>query len=210
MAIESAEDLGHLVTYAEGVGLIGAEDRTWALNSLLEVLQLDGADVSVRSDSVAPPLHEILDALVDSAASRGLLTHDSITYRDLLDTALMGRLTPPPREVHATFRELLTTGPQLATDWYYRFSQDTNYIRRDRMAKDLHWQAHTAHGALDITINLAKPEKDPLAIAATHGRVESDYPRCQLCPENEGYAGRADHPARQNHRVVPVTLAGSR
>ena len=150
----------------------------------------------------------MLDALLDDAHARGVLENNSIVYRDLFDTALMGRLTPPPREVAARFRALYDESPSRATDWYYQFSQDTNYIRRDRIAKDMQWKAPTEYGELDITINLSKPEKDPKAIAAARDLPASAYPKCQLCAENEGYAGRVNHPARQNHRIIPITIDG--
>ena len=130
-------------------------------------------------------------------------------YRDLFDTMLMGRLTPRPAQVIERFRALYAESPERATDWYYRFSQDTNYIRRDRIAKDVKWVAPTEYGELDITINLSKPEKDPKAIAAARNLPASAYPRCQLCAENEGYAGRVNHPARGNHRMIPITINGS-
>ena len=154
-------------------------------------------------------LSEILDALCDDAHARGALAENSVVYRDLFDTELMGRLTPRPAQVRERFEALRKEDPKQATDWYYRFSCDTNYIRRDRIAKDIQWKAETGYGELDITINLSKPEKDPKAIAAARNLPASNYPRCLLCAENEGYAGRVNHPARQNHRVVPITINGS-
>ena len=208
MSATISDQISALVEYALEAGLIEPADRIWAVNSLLEVLELDtftegGGAVGQQE------LHEILDALVDDAAARGLLDGDSVVARDLFDTALMGRLTPAPREVHARFAALCEADPESATDWYYRFSQDTNYIRRDRMAKDVAWQSETEYGVLDITINLAKPEKDPRAIAAARSLPAGGYPLCLLCAENEGYAGRLNHPARQNHRTVPVTINSS-
>ena len=195
-----------LVDYALQTGLIEESERLWAVNALLETLRCDALpEVDVPEDA---PLADILDALCDDAARRGVI-QDSVVYRDLFDTALMGRLTPRPAQVIARFSALYAQSPQAATDWYYAFSQDTNYIRRDRIAKDLKWKTSTEYGDLDITINLSKPEKDPKAIAAARDLPASDYPRCQLCAENEGYAGRVNHPARQNHRVVPITINGS-
>lgn len=133
----------------------------------------------------------------------------AFAYRDLFDTGLMGRLTPPPHEVIGKFRALYAVSPRQATDWYYAFSQATNYIRRDRIAKDIQWKADTKYGTLDITINLSKPEKDPKAIAAARNMPVSGYPQCQLCIQNEGYAGRLNHPARQNHRMIPITIDGN-
>ena len=199
--------VARLVRYAEQKGLIAPEDHIWAVNTLLEALQLDAYEEPVLDDSPID-LPAVLDELMDDAHARGVLENDSIVYRDLFDTSLMGRLTPPPREVIAKFHALYAENPVHATDWYYRFSQDTNYIRRDRIAKDVQWKTPTEYGELDITINLSKPEKDPKAIAAARNLPAAAYPRCQLCTENEGYAGRVNHPARQNHRIIPITIDG--
>ncbi len=198
--------IAKLVRYAEQTGLIAPEDHTWAVNTLLEALHLDSYTEQTLEDT-AIDLPAVLDELLDDAHARGVMTENSIVYRDLFDTALMGRLTPPPREVIAKFRALYAEDPIRATDWYYRFSQDTNYIRRDRIAKDMQWKTQTAYGEIDITINLSKPEKDPKAIAAARNLPASAYPQCQLCHANEGYAGRVNHPARQNHRIIPITIA---
>ena len=194
-----------LVRYAENTGLIAPEDHIWAVNTLLEALKLDSYEEPVLDDTPID-LPAVLDELMDDAHARGVMENDSIVYRDLFDTSLMGRLTPPPREVIAKFRALYAQNPVEATNWYYKFSQDTNYIRRDRIARDMQWKADTAYGELDITINLSKPEKDPKAIAAARDLPAASYPKCQLCPENAGYAGRVNHPARQNHRIIPITI----
>ena len=197
--------IGKLVDYAVRNGLIDSCDRIWAINSILEVMKLDSCTVPAETDGDID-LAAVLDELCDDAYARGVLAENSVVYRDLFDTALMGRLTPPPHEVRAKFGALLEQDARAATDWYYKLSQDTNYIRRDRIAKDMQWKAATPYGELDITINLSKPEKDPKAIAAAKNLPASNFPRCLLCKENEGYAGRVNHPARQNHRVVPVTI----
>jgi len=197
--------LASLVQYALDKNLIESCDTAFITNSLLQALQLDSAEPAVP---VQMPLQEILRGLLDDAVSRGIIG-DDITSRDLLDTRLMGVLTPLPREVRAKFAALYAEDPKKATDWYYRFSQDTDYIRRYRIEKDVRWQTATAYGDLDITINLSKPEKDPRAIAAAKAAPQSGYPKCMLCVENEGYAGRVNHPARQNHRIVPVRIAGA-
>lgn len=194
-----------LVRYAENTGLIAPEDHIWAVNTLLEALKLDSYEEPVLDDAPID-LPAVLDELMDDAHARGVMENDSIVYRDLFDTSLMGRLTPPPREVIAKFRALYAQNLVEATNWYYKFSQDTNYIRRDRIARDMQWKADTAYGELDITINLSKPEKDPKAIAAARDLPAASYPKCQLCPENAGYAGRVNHPARQNHRIIPITI----
>ena len=200
-----------LADYAIRSGLVEECDRTWAINTILDVLKLDSYTEPEEKDwdtgyiELAP----ILEELLDDAYARGVLTENSVVYRDLFDSELMGRLTPRPNEVREKFHFLYKDDPKAATDWYYAFSQDTNYIRRDRIAKDIQWKAPTEYGELDITINLSKPEKDPKAIAAAKNLPASAYPRCQLCAENEGYAGRVNHPARQNHRIVPITINGS-
>ena len=194
-----------LVGYAVRTGLIEESDRTWAVNALLEAMRLDNWEEP--QEARERPLEDILRELLDDAAARGLI-HDDVTSRDLFDTELMGRLTPRPSQVIQDFFRRYQASPKEATDWLYRFSQDTDYIRRYRIARDVKWQAATAYGDMDITINLSKPEKDPRAIAAAKAAPQSGYPKCLLCKENEGYAGRLNHPARQNHRVIPVTING--
>ena len=199
-----------LADYAVRNGLIDSCDYTWAINTILDVLKLDSyIEPEFTWDINSLELAPILEELLDDAYARGVLTENSVVYRDLFDTELMGRLTPRPSWVIEKFEYIRHDDPKAATDWYYAFSQDTNYIRRDRIAKDIQWKAPTEYGELDITINLSKPEKDPKAIAAAKNLPASAYPRCQLCAENEGYAGRVNHPARQNHRIVPITINGS-
>jgi len=202
------EAISKLISYALQTGLIVENEQIWAVNTVLDVLKLDRWTDPGKSWGELE-LAPILDELLDDAHRRGVLAENSVVYRDLLDTTLMGRLTPRPAQVIERFQALYAQSPKAATDWYYRFSQDTNYIRRDRIARDVKWKTPTEYGELDITINLSKPEKDPKAIAAAKKLPASGYPRCQLCAENEGYAGRLDHPARQNHRVIPITINGS-
>ena len=197
-----------LIAYALRTGLIQPCEKDWAVNTILDALKIDSyADPGQDWGEVE--LAPVLEELLDDAHARGVLAENSVVYRDLFDTELMGRLTPRPVQVIEKFRALYKEDPKKATDWYYKFSQDTNYIRRDRIAKDIQWKAPTPYGELDVTINLSKPEKDPKAIAAAKNLPASAYPRCQLCAENEGYAGRVNHPARQNHRIVPITINGS-
>ena len=196
--------IGALTNYAISHGLAEEADRHYLVNALLEKLGLD--DYETVGDVTFHGLDDILDTLVDYAAEQGLLKSESITGRDLFDTALMGVVTPRPSEVIRTFRSLYGESPEKATDWFYRFSQDTNYIRATRVAKDIRWSVPSEFGDIDISINLSKPEKDPRDIAAAKTAKQSAYPKCQLCLENEGYAGRMDHPARQNHRIIPVTI----
>ena len=197
--------IASLVQYGLDCELLEPCDRTYITNQLLQALSLDSCEPAAPAEM---PLEEILKGLLDDAAARGVC-NDDITSRDLLDTKLMGILTPPPREVRKKFSALYEKSPEAATDWYYRFSQDTDYIRRYRIVKDMRWKTATEYGELDITINLSKPEKDPKAIAAAKNAPQSGYPKCQLCPENEGYAGRMNHPARQNHRIIPLEIAGA-
>ena len=193
-----------LVQYGIDKKLIEPCDKAFIINQLLTPLQLESFQpAEVRTMS----LEQILKELTDYAVNRGIISDDT-TSRDLFDTKLMGVLTPPPREVRGKFAALYEKSPEEATEWYYRFSQDTDYIRRYRVQKDMRWKTATEYGNLDITINLSKPEKDPKAIAAAKAAPQSDYPKCLLCPENEGYAGRMNHPARQNHRIIPLELVG--
>ncbi len=196
--------IADLVQYALDTGLVEEADRVWAINGLLEDLGLsDWEEVPSR----VRPLEEILGEILDWAVAQGRI-EDGTTSRDLFDTKLMGRLTPRPAQVRAAFAERYARSPEEATDWYYQFSQNTDYIRRYRVARDQKWIAHTDYGDLEITINLSKPEKDPRAIAAARSAPQGGYPKCLLCRENEGYAGRMNHPARQNHRLIPVTIDG--
>ena len=204
MTVEQA--IASLVQYGLEKHLIEPCEKIWATNGILAVLRLDALDEAKPVEGVALP--EILNTLLDDAARRGVIDGESITQRDILDTALMAVLTPRPSQVIRTFAEKYAAGPEQATDWYYQFSRDTNYIRTDRIARDLHWTTATEYGELDITINLSKPEKDPKAIALAKSMPQSGYPKCQLCAENEGYAGRMDHPARGNHRMIPMTVCG--
>ncbi len=198
-------EIAALVQYALDRGLIQPEDRTWAVNQLLYALGLDSYDEP--QEVPAMELEEILSRILDDAVARGVID-DGVSSRDLLDTKLMGILTPRPSWVIDRFRHLESQDKKAATDWYYTFSQDTDYIRRYRIARDVKWVAPTEYGDLDITINLSKPEKDPRAIAAAKSAPQGGYPKCQLCRENEGYAGRINHPARGNHRIIPVTIDG--
>ena len=197
-------NISALVQYALDKKLIEPCDKAFIINQLLTPQQLDGfepAEIHPMS------LEQILKGLVDDAVNKGII-HDDATSRDLYDTKLMGILTPLPREVRSKFAALYEQDPKAATDWFYKFSQDTDYLRRYRIQKDLRWKTVTEYGKLDITINLSKPEKDPKAIAAAKAAPQSGYPKCQLCVENEGYEGRMNHPARQNHRIIPITIGG--
>ena len=196
--------IASLVQYGLRTGLIDAADQTYITNQILQLMELDSYEPAAP---VKIQLNEILAGFLKDAVDRGLCD-DNITAKDLFDTKLMGILTPLPREVRAKFRMLYEESPEKATDWFYKFSQDTDYIRRYRIEKDVRWKTNTEYGNLDITINLSKPEKDPRAIAAAKAAPQSEYPKCLLCPENEGYAGRMNHPARQNHRIIPVELGG--
>ncbi|HBB58961.1 MAG TPA: galactose-1-phosphate uridylyltransferase, partial [Lachnospiraceae bacterium] len=202
-----------LVDYGIRTGLIDEGERIYSTNLILDVMDLDEYDITqsaveIRSYSASgDELESILKGLVDDAVSRGV-TQDDTVSRDLFDTRLMNCITPRPSYVRKRFEELYASSPIQATDWYYKFSCDTDYIRRYRIKKDVKWTTATPYGDLDITINLSKPEKDPKAIAAAKNAPQSAYPKCQLCAENEGYRGRMNHPARENHRIIPIELAG--
>lgn len=201
--IESS--LEQLVNYAVRKGLIEECDRVWAENSILALLQLDSFE---RPGTVPDaPLEDILRALLDDAVQRGVID-DSITERDLLDARIMGILTPRPSQVTETFRRLYGESPEKATDWYYSLCRADDYIRSYRIVRDRKWISTTEYGDMDITINLSKPEKDPKAIAAAGKQTASGYPKCLLCREAEGYAGRLDYPSRANHRLIPLQLSG--
>ena len=203
MKIETYID--SLVSYAMNRGLAEPVDHQVLTNRLLDILRRDDYEPSEEPQS--EDLEEILAGLLDYAVGQGLC-EDNITARDIFDTRLMGAVTPMPREVVRTFEERYAADPVAATDWYYRFSCDTDYIRRYRIAKDMRWKYPSEYGEMDITINLSKPEKDPKAIAAAKNAPQTAYPKCQLCRENEGYAGRMNHPARANHRIVPIKICG--
>ena len=202
------EGIAKLVQYGMEQGLLQEEDRIYAINRILEVLKLDDYQEQEQVPE-HPDLEETLNELLDYAAEKGLMEHNSVVYRDLFDTKLMDCLMPRPSEVTAKFRELYQKSPVEATDYFYKLSQDSNYIRRYRIKKDMRWSVPSPYGDIDISINLSKPEKDPKAIAAAKLAKQSGYPKCLLCKENVGYAGRVNHPARQNHRIIPLKINGT-
>ena len=204
MKIETCID--SLVSYAMNTGLAEPCDHQVLTNRLLDILHKE--DYTVSDEPQSENLEEILTGMLDYAVANGLCD-DGITARDIFDTRIMGAVTPMPREVIRTFREKYAQSPEAATDWYYKFSCDTDYIRRYRIAKDMRWKFPSEYGEMDITINLSKPEKDPKAIAAAKNAPQTAYPKCQLCRENEGYAGRMNHPARANHRIIPIEICGA-
>ena len=213
-------DIRKLVSYGVHTGLVTKEDVIFTTNKLLELFKLDeleDVDAAEETDEAGEKgnmqpeeLEAVLGRMMDYAYEQGIMTENSIVYRDLFDTKIMSMLMPRPSEVISKFEELYEKkSPQAATDYYYKLSCDSDYIRRYRICKDMKWVAPTKYGDLDITINLFKPEKDPRAIAAAKNTKQSGYPKCLLCRENEGYAGRVNHPARQNHRIIPVIINDS-
>ena len=202
------EAITQLVNYAEKNGIIEKSDRAYAINRILEVLSLD--EFEECENASEKEIHEILSVMCDYAVAKGMI-EDGVVFRDLFDTKIMGAIMPRPSEVISKFTSLYEKSPKDATDWYYKLSCDSNYIRQDRIKKDRRWKLDTEFGVFDITINLSKPEKDPKAIAAARNMKQSGivYPKCALCKENEGYAGRVNAPARQNHRIIPVTINDS-
>ncbi len=195
-----------LINYGLECGLIEKEDEIYTVNRLLEILNLDDY-TEPETDCEYSGLEEILSEILSFAVETKLI-EDDITSRDLFDTKIMSALVPRPSEVISDFNELYEISPEMATDYYYKLSRDTDYIRRYRIVKDMKWKTETPYGEIDITINLSKPEKDPKAIAAARNAKQSAYPKCLLCRENEGYRGRINHPARQNHRIIPIEIDG--
>lgn len=202
------ESVKKLILYALAHSLIEESDRIFMTNRILEVIGADSYE-EPQEEYGDVELSEVLSSLTDYAVKSGALAQDDPTHRDLFDTKIMAALVQRPSEIIKKFYSLYDNSPKEATDFYYNFSQDTNYIRRDRIKRDVKWVTSTEYGDLDITINLSKPEKDPKAIAAAKLLPQSGYPKCQLCYENEGYAGRINHPARQNHRIIPITIDNS-
>ncbi|MBQ8688874.1 MAG: UDP-glucose--hexose-1-phosphate uridylyltransferase [Clostridia bacterium] len=197
-----------LVNYAISKGLIERCDKCYAVSSVMELFSISSIDEKCDTGAVCRPISEILDSLCDCAGKLGIIDGESITERDLFDTKIMGRLTPRPSEVIRVFKELYTASPERATDYFYSLAIDSNYIREDRIKRDLRWRVSSEYGDIDISINLSKPEKDPKAIAAARLLPQNDYPKCALCHENEGYAGTVSKPARQNLRQIPFTMNG--
>ncbi|MBQ3793421.1 MAG: UDP-glucose--hexose-1-phosphate uridylyltransferase [Lachnospiraceae bacterium] len=201
------ENIKSLVEYGISTGLIEKEDKIYTTNQLLMLFGLDEIEEDVTAKEAS--LEQILKEMLDYAYEKGLMPENDVTHRDLFDTKIMGILTPRPSQVIRTFREHYAESPEKATDYFYHLSKSSDYIRTYRVAKDQKWVTSTPYGDLDITINLSKPEKDPKAIAAARTAKQAGYPKCQLCVENEGYAGRINHPARENHRIIPITINGS-
>ena len=199
-----SKSITKLVQYGMETGLVPECEKNYTINLLLDVFHEDEYVEPEESFSDVD-LEETLNELLDEAVKRGLI-EDSVVYRDLFDTRLMNCLMPRPAQIQKEFWDKYQNSPQEATDYFYKLSQDSNYIRRYRVKKDQKWKVDSPYGEIDITINLSKPEKDPKAIAAAKNAKASSYPKCLLCPENEGYAGRVNHPARQNHRIIPITI----
>ena len=200
------EAISRLLDYGVKRNIFTIEDTLYLRNRLLDALGLSAwEDTGAESNDM--DIDEILAPIIDYAVEKGIIA-DTANSRDLFDTKIMGLLMPLPREVLADFDKRYDISPDFATEWYYRFSKDVNYVRAGRIAKDLKWQYECDYGTLDITVNLSKPEKDPRDIAAARSAVASGYPKCQLCLENSGFAGHISHPARQNLIPIPITVAG--
>lgn len=205
------KDIYDLVEYGKNNNLIHEDDEILVTNKLLELFGLyEYENSKEEASSEERPVQVILDSMMEYALEQGIMEDDSITTKDLFDTKIMGCITPMPSVVRAKFNALYAESPETATDFYYEFSQATNYIRSERIKKDEKWTVNSEYGDIDITINLSKPEKDPRDIAKAGQAKKSGYPSCLLCKENEGYAGHFSHPARQNHRIIPLTLRGEK
>ena len=210
------DKIRELVQYGLLTGLVSAEDEIYTINRLLELFRIEdypygfGEKIEQTEEESVKRLPDLLTEMMDYAVENGIMQEDGIVYRDLFDTKIMSCLVGRPSEIIRRFHEEYEKSPEAATDFFYKFSQDTDYIRRYRVCRDEKWVTPTKYGDLDITINLSKPEKDPKAIAAARLAKQGGYPKCLLCVENEGYAGRINHPARQNHRIIPLTINGSR
>lgn len=205
------EQINKLTSYGVKTGLIEKEDVIFVKNQLLMNLEIDGFENQAQAEELpevsVSDLEEILKSILDYAVEKGII-ENSVVYKDLFDTKLMAVMVSKPSEVIKKFNSLYEKSPKEATDYFYKLSQDTDYIRRYRICKDVKWKSQTEFGELDITINLSKPEKDPKAIAAAKNMKQTSYPLCLLCKENVGYQGRVNHPARENHRIIPLKLAG--
>ena len=203
-----SENIKKLVEYGVQADLVPECERIYTTNLLLDVFREDSyEDVEIDADNIE--LEEVLKNLLDEAVERGII-EDSIVYRDLFDTKIMNCLMPRPAQVQKEFWDRYEKSPEDATEYFYKLSQDSDYIRRYRVKKDMKWKVDSEYGEIDITVNLSKPEKDPKAIAAAKNAKASSYPKCLLCMENEGYAGRVNHPARENHRIIPLTINDSK
>lgn len=198
-----SNNINALTAYGIKNGLLSAEDKIFTQNRLLEIMGEDSLEEVEAFEE--KELEVILTELCDKAVEKGLI-EDTITHRDLFDTKLMAALLPRPSEVIKTFWDKYKESPESATEYYYNFSKNSDYIRTYRIKKDMKWTVDSEYGEIDITINRSKPEKDPKAIAAAKSAKQSGYPKCLLCVENEGYAGRLNHPARNNHRIIPLTI----
>lgn len=210
------ENIRELVQYGLLTGLVAKEDEIYTTNKLLDLFGEEeypfefGEETERTEEEAVKRLPELLTEMMDYAVKKGIMQEDGVVYRDLFDTKIMSCLVGRPGEIIRKFWAEYEKSPEAATEFFYKFSQDTDYIRRYRVCKDEKWIAPTKYGDLDITINLSKPEKDPKAIAAAKLAKQSGYPKCLLCVENEGYAGRINHPARQNHRIIPITINDSK
>ena len=213
------ERILELVKYGLSTGLVDADDEVFVTNRLLELFNVEDIEDTTfekinsypdwSQEEAESKLEDILEDMMSYAYEKGLMAENSIVYKDLFDTKIMGCLVSSPSEIRGKFNRLYEKSSLEATDYFYKLSCDSNYIRRQRIKKDQKWTTDTEFGTLDVTINLSKPEKDPKAIAAAKNAKQSAYPKCQLCKENEGYAGRVNHPARQNHRIIPVKINNS-
>lgn len=197
-------EINRLINFALKKELITTDDVIYSTNMLLGNLNINEFEVSEVNENLETPT-PILENILDYACEKELI-ENTITERDLFDTAIMNCVMPRPSEVISKYKTLYNSSPELATEYYYALSIASNYIRKERIDKNVVWKAPTEYGDLDITINLSKPEKDPRDIAKAKLVKSSSYPKCLLCKENEGFYGHINHPSRQTHRIIPLDL----
>lgn len=200
-------EIKNLVDYAISKGLIDKRDRVYGINKLIEVLGLDSYEAVEETRDIPESVEDILDNINKWAIDNKIVENDSIDILDLFDTKVISQLIKMPSAIEDEFYTLYKIAPEKATEYYYNFAKNSNYIREKRIAKDVRWKYETDYGTLDITVNLSKPEKDPRSIAKARDMKASNYPKCLLCKENEGYEGRLNHPGRGNHRLIGIELA---
>ena len=199
-------EINRLLNYGLQNGMIYEDDIDYSANLLVDLLKLDTFEKE-DIDEKLETANDIIENILSYAVKKGLV-EDSVVFKDLFDTKLMNCIMPRPSEVINQFNNLKEVSSKDATDYFYDLSVASNYIRKNRTDKNIRFKKFYKYGDIEITINLSKPEKDPKAIALAKNQKSSNYPKCLLCKENVGFAGNVNHPARQNHRIIPLKLNG--